>query len=75
MDSYPFAHTAPVWIGSVGSTDPDARRAAAAELLQLLEVSEQRLRTGYAGVEIPRLEAKFAEAKEKLTALVPASND
>ena len=26
QDSYPFAHTAPVWFGAVGSTDPTAAR-------------------------------------------------
>ena len=29
MASYPFAHTAPIWIGEVGSTEPGARARAA----------------------------------------------
>ena len=44
VDTSPFAHTAPVWIGERGSTDPVARRTAAAELLDVLIASRARLR-------------------------------
>ena len=47
MDSYPFAHTAPLWIGKVASTDPAAARRAAGELLTALDVAEERVRTAY----------------------------
>ncbi|NKB89005.1 MAG: hypothetical protein GKS06_12390 [Acidobacteria bacterium] len=66
MDSYPWAHTAPIWIGSVGSTEPTSRAAAAADLLRALDVSTERLRLGYQGAEIPRLEAHFAAARRRL---------
>ncbi len=66
MDSYPFAHTSPVWIGSVGSTDAGSRRRAAAELLAVLDVAESRLHEEYAGVAIPNLQARFDEARERL---------
>jgi TolB protein len=66
MDSYPFAHTAPVWIGTVGSTEPATRRQAAAELLQVLEASEARLHQAYEGVMIPNLQAVFGEARARL---------
>ena len=69
MGEYTFAHTAPIWIGKKGSTEPAARRAAAADLLRALGVSTQRLRAGYAGAEIPRLEAYFAEAQAILEGL------
>ena len=65
----PFAHTAPVWIGERGSTDPFARREAARELLEVLIVARTRLRAGYAGASIPRLEARFDEAVARLEAL------
>jgi TolB protein len=29
IDSYPFAHTGPIWIGSVGSLDPEGSRLRA----------------------------------------------
>jgi TolB protein len=70
MDSYAFAHTAPVWLGRIGSTDPAAERAAAADLLRALAVAERRLEAGYAGSEIPRLRAHFAAARDTLMARV-----
>jgi len=69
MDISPFAHTAPVWIGERGSTDTVARREAAAELLDVLIASRARLRIGYSGASIPRLEARFDEAVARLEAL------
>lgn len=69
MDTEPFAHTAPVWIGERGSADPDARREAARELLEVLIVARGRLRAGYAGTGIPRLEARFDEALARLETL------
>lgn len=69
MDISPYAHTAPVWIGERGSTDPVVRRAAAQELLDVLIASRARLRVGYSGSSIPRLEARFDEAMARLEAL------
>jgi len=66
MDSYAFGHTAPVWLGRVGSTDPDAERTAAGELLRALDVAGRRLEAGYAGAEIPALRAHFAAARDSL---------
>jgi TolB protein len=68
MDSYGFAHTAPIWIVDRGSTVPEVRRAAAADLLAALEVAERRLREAYAGTPIPHLEAQFRRARERLEA-------
>ena len=69
MDTAPFAHTAPVWIGERGSTDPAAQREAAEELLSVLTASRARLRAGYGSADIPRLEARFDEAQARLEAL------
>ena len=69
MAEYAFAHTAPIWIGRTGSTDPGARRAAATELLAALGVAEGRLTTGYAGAEIPALTRYFIEARTTLELL------
>lgn len=68
MDSYAFAHTAPVWIGEVGSTDPETERAAARDLLRALDVAEADLLAGYEGEDIPRLRARFSEARAALEA-------
>ena len=69
MDTEPFAHTAPVWIGERGSVDPVAQREAATELLEVLIAARGRLRVGYAGTSIPNLEARFDEAMARLEAL------
>lgn len=76
MDTSPYAHTAPIWIGARGSTDPTARRESAAELRDILTASVARLRIGYAGREIPRLEAHFAAAMARLDSIAqPEPND
>ena len=70
MDSYPFAHTAPVWIGSAGSTDPSVASKAAKDLLAALTVAEARVRRSYEGTETPVLLGRIGEARKKLQALV-----
>ena len=69
MDTSPFAHTAPVWIGERGSTDPVARRSAARELLEVLAASRARLEAGYFDTAIPKLTSVFDEARARLEAL------
>tara|TARA_Y100000588_G_scaffold323401_1_gene355965 strand:- start:249 stop:845 length:597 start_codon:yes stop_codon:yes gene_type:complete len=69
MANYPFAHTGPVWIKAIGSTDQRARTAAAQELLQVLALGEGRLIQGYRDADIPNLRARFAEARSRLEAL------
>jgi TolB protein len=66
MDSYSFGHTSPIWIGAKGSTTPETKRAAAADLSRALEVALTRVRQAYQGAPIPNLEARFALAREKL---------
>ncbi len=75
MDTAPFAHTAPIWIGAPGSSEPSARRAAAAKLLGSLRASHALVRAGYAGASIPRLDARFQEAIARLDALATAGPD
>ncbi len=69
MDMYPFAHTGATWIGAVGSTDPVARAKAAGELLEVLDVSEAGLIAGYGDVAIPKLRARFIEARARLESM------
>jgi TolB protein len=70
MDSYPFAHTAPVWLGSIGSTDPAAARRAAGDLLRALEVAENRVKQAYGDASAPVLLARIAAARQKLETFV-----
>ena len=72
MDSYPFAHTSPVWIGTVGSTDPDARRQAAGDLMLLLDSAEARIVERYGGREnATRILETVAAARRKLEEVLP----
>ena len=66
MDSYPFAHTAPLWFGAAGSTDPAAAAAAAKDLLAALDVAEQRITQSYAGTETPVLLGRIKEAARRM---------
>jgi TolB protein len=66
MDSYPFAHTAPIWFGAIGSTHPAAAALAAKELLAALDVAEQRVKTSYAETPTPTLLGRLRDARQKL---------
>jgi TolB protein len=68
MDSYPFAHTAPLWFGAIASTDPAAARRAAGELLAALDVAERRIQQAYKEVSAPVLLGRIAAARKKLDA-------
>ncbi len=69
MAPNPYAHTAPVWIGEIGSIEPNAARAAATDLLRALDAAEQRLRSGYGAAPTPNIEDRFRQAREKLEAM------
>ena len=66
MASYPFAHTAPIWIGRVGSAEPGARTRAARELLGALRFSRAVLTLGYGDADIPNLLERFSRAGARL---------
>ena len=70
MDSYPFAHTAPLWFGSAGSTDPAAASKAATDLLAALTVAEARIKQSYGETDTPVLLGRIAQARQKLQGLV-----
>jgi TolB protein len=62
----PFAHSSPVWIGEVGSVEPAAQAAAAADLLRAIDAAEQRAREAYGEVQTPSMQARFDAARERL---------
>jgi TolB protein len=66
MNTIAFAHTSPVWVGSVGSTDPAARRAAAADLLRALANARQRVEIGYPEEAVPLVRERFERARMEL---------
>jgi TolB protein len=69
MDSFPFAHTAPVWFGSIGSTDRAAAQRAAVDLIAALDVAESRIRDAYKDVSTPILLGRINAARQKLRQL------
>ncbi|WP_370476966.1 CehA/McbA family metallohydrolase [Tamlana flava] len=70
MDSYPFAESAPIWFNRIGSTDAAVAKESAKNLIKLLEVSKTRLERGYGEHPIPKLQAHFEKAKQKLVHLM-----
>ena len=69
MSVFPFAHSSPIWIGEIGSTDPAAARAAATDLLRGLAFSEAKFRQAYAEGIPEGLAARIAEARQRLEAI------
>lgn len=63
MHARPFAHSSPVWIGEIGSTEAGARRSAAADLIRAIDSAERQARSSYGDVQTPRLQQRFDEAR------------
>ncbi len=69
MSAYAFAHTSPVWIGRVGSTDRAAMQRAAARLGPVLDAAQQQVVIAYGGeANAPKILAQFAAARARLAA-------
>ncbi len=65
-----FAHSSPIWIGSPGSMEPAVASRAAADLIMAIDFSETKARKAYGETPTPRLDARFAAAREKLEAML-----
>ncbi|MCA1639599.1 MAG: CehA/McbA family metallohydrolase, partial [Acidobacteria bacterium] len=65
-DSYPYAHTAPIWFGRIGSFDAAAAKASAQDLLRWMNVAEKRVEQGYSDARVDNLKKRFAEARRIL---------
>ncbi len=72
MHARPFAHSSPIWIGEIGSTEPSARAAAAADLIRAIDASQALARDAYGAVETPRLHARFNDARARLSTFLEA---
>ena len=72
MAKRPFAHSSPLWIGRVGSVEPAAQAAAAADLLRALDFAEAAARAAYGDTSTNKMQARFDAARARLTALVAA---
>jgi TolB protein len=70
MHYMPFAHSAPIWIGSIGSTANDARTAAAADLMRALDSIELRISKAYGKQPMTRLMDRVEQARDALRAML-----
>ena len=66
IDSYPFAHTAPIWFNRIGSYDADSARRSSQDLLRWMDIAEKRLNEGYAGAQVTALQKRFIDARRRL---------
>lgn len=62
MDSYAFAHTSPVWIGWIGSTEPVAETAAKADLMRALSHMQTRTDGAYGEQDLAKMKARIEAA-------------
>ncbi|MEN2282946.1 CehA/McbA family metallohydrolase [Algoriphagus sp. SE2] len=70
MHARPFAHSSPIWINAIGSTDPMARKAAADDLIRAIDASEKIARRSYGEIKIDRMLGRFEEARRKLKGMM-----
>ncbi len=66
MHARPFAHSSPIWIDSIGSTDANSRKVAAADLIRAIDASERIAKAAYGETEMNRMTTRFEEARVKL---------
>ncbi len=66
MHVRPFAHSSPIWLEAIGSTDADSRKAAAADLIRAIDASERIAKAAYGDTEMNRMMSRFDEARNKL---------
>ena len=70
MHARPFAHSSPIWIGTVGSTEAKARAAAAADLIRGIDFADSDSREKYGEVPMPRMHARFDQARAILREMI-----
>lgn len=75
MHARPFAHSSPIWIGEIGSTEPAARSAAAADLIRAIDAAQRRAREAYGDVETPRLHVRFDAARARLAGMIETAGN
>lgn len=66
MHARPFAHTSPIWIESIGSTDSNSKKKAASDLIRAIDASESIAKRAYGEIEMNLMMSRFEEARKKL---------
>lgn len=69
MHARPFAHSSPIWIKTVGSTEENARKAASADLLLGIDAAEKVAKEAYGERPMPKLYKRFEDARNVLKGL------
>lgn len=69
MHARPFAHSSPIWIEKVGSTETNARSAAVADLLLGINAAEKQAKSAYGERPMPKLYKRFEDARNALKSL------
>lgn len=69
MHARPFAHSSPIWIGEIGSTESKARKKAAQDLLLGLNAAQARAKEAYGERPMPKLYQRFEDARKALDKL------
>lgn len=66
MDSYPFAHSSPIWIDRIGSIDAATATNAKSDLRKALASARSRARSAYGDQGIDRFNARIDAALDAL---------
>lgn len=69
MHARPFAHSSPIWIREIGSTQQDARQGAAQDLILGINAAHKRAKEAYGDRPMPKLYKRFDDAKKALNEL------
>jgi len=70
MHARPFAHSSPIWIKKIGSTDKTAKAAAAADLIRAINAAQDNAKKAYGERPMPRLYQRFKDAKTALKGML-----
>ncbi|EED31753.1 hypothetical protein NOR53_3058 [gamma proteobacterium NOR5-3] len=70
MHKTPFAHSAPIWIDSIGSTESGAQKAAASDLMRALDAVESEFKQAYGDQPMERLMTRIERARGVLSAML-----
>jgi TolB protein len=70
MHARPFAHSSPIWIKQIGSTDKTAKAAAAADLIRAINAAQDKAKKAYGERPMPRLYQRFKDANKALEAML-----
>jgi TolB protein len=70
MHARPFAHSSPIWIKQMGSTDKTAKAAAAADLIRAINAAHDKAKKAYGEHPMPKLYQRFKDAKKALEGML-----